>query len=84
MNDIIAVVAALFCYALFLFWQSRTRHPLLSAGCYFAVGAGGLLLASAIGGVFGLQIAVNIHTTVISLLLGLPGVCLVTVLSIAL
>jgi hypothetical protein len=81
MTDIAAVMLALLCYALFLFWQSRTSHPVLFAICYFAAGAGGLLIAAAAGGALGVHVAVNIHTTVISLLLGLPGVIFVTVTS---
>lgn len=62
--------------AIMLFYYSRKRHPVLYA--LFGMGTGGLalMLMHFYGEKIGVHISLNLFNTMISLILGIPGVCM--------
>ena len=76
-TDIIFTVVWCILGVIMLVYYSKRKHPLLSALFGMASGGGTLLLIHFYGEKIGFAAELNFFNTMISLILGLPGACMV-------
>ena len=62
-----------------LVFYGKTKRPVKNAAIGMTLGGVGLLGVHFLGGYFGLTLSLNLFNTMVSLILGIPGVVLLTV-----
>ena len=84
MIEIVLSVLALILFFNFLLGGVRYRRRVFSAICYMTTGVAALLGTVFVAGLLGVVITVTVVSVFISLVLGIPGVILLTIMAVIL
>lgn len=75
-TDVIFTLIWCIAGAIMLFYYSRRKHPVLYALFGMISGGGTLILVHLYGDKIGISAELNLFNTMVSLILGIPGVCM--------